>query len=143
MVGSGGVWSTDRGVQVGPGRFPGPSLGQVQGQAARGASEPGGNVDQVGADGGRSGAGVERACQGPGGAGEVVRDRHSSAHAAFAEKDPEGRWASALAAASAMTCSMMAWARCWDSACTISKPLVTIPRGGDTRRTTRSASATG
>ena len=75
MVGLGGAWSADRGVQVGPGRFPGPSLGQVQGQAARGAGEPGGNVDQVGADGGGGGAGVERAGQGPGGAGEVVRDR--------------------------------------------------------------------
>jgi hypothetical protein len=46
MVGSGGAWSVDRGVQVGPGRFPGPLLGQVQGQAARGAGEPGGNVDR-------------------------------------------------------------------------------------------------
>jgi hypothetical protein len=33
---------------------------------------------------------------------------HSTAQAALAQNDPEGRWASALAAASAMTCSMIA-----------------------------------
>src|SRR5262249_16595749 len=65
----GGAWSVDRGVQVGPGRFPGPSLGQVQGQPARGAGRPGWDVDQVRADGGGGGSGGGRAGQGPGGGG--------------------------------------------------------------------------
>jgi hypothetical protein len=37
---------------------------------------------------------------------------HSTAQAAFAENDPEGKCAKALAAASAMVCSTMAWSRC-------------------------------
>ncbi len=35
----------------------------------------------------------------------------STVQAALALNDPEGRWASAVAAASAMTCSMIAWPR--------------------------------
>jgi hypothetical protein len=75
VVGSDGAWSVDGGVQVGPGRFPGPVLGKVQGQPAGAAGQPGRDVDQVSADGVGGGAGVKRAGQCAGGAGEVVRDR--------------------------------------------------------------------
>lgn len=64
----------DRGVQGLPGRLPGPEVGQVQGEPAGGAGQPGRHVDQVCADGRRVGAGVEGAGEGAGGAGEVVRD---------------------------------------------------------------------
>jgi hypothetical protein len=110
VIRSGGVWlgPVNRGVEVGPGRLPGPLLGHVQGQAAGGAREPGGDVDQVSADGGGGGAGVEGAGQRAGGAVRLCAIGHNTAQAALAWKDPEGRWASALAAASAMTCSMIA-----------------------------------
>jgi hypothetical protein len=48
----------------------------------------------------------------------------STVQAAWALNDPEGRWASALAAVSAMTCSMIAWPRCWDLAWRIWNGLV-------------------
>ena len=39
--------------------FPGPVLGQVEHEAPRGAGDAGGDVDQVGAQGGAAGAGVQ------------------------------------------------------------------------------------
>jgi hypothetical protein len=48
-----------------------------------------------------------------------------TAQAALALKTPDGRCARAEAAASAMTCSTMAWSRCCPSACSISKEEVT------------------
>jgi hypothetical protein len=47
----------------------------VQHEPARGAGDPGGDVDQAGAQGGCAGPGVQCAGQRAGGAGEVVRDR--------------------------------------------------------------------
>ena len=39
-----------------------------------------------------------------------------TSQAAFAVKTPDGRRARAPAERSALTCSMMAWSRCWPSA---------------------------
>jgi len=95
-------------MEVGPGRFPGPLLGHVQCQAAGGACEPGGDVDQVSTDCGSGGAGVERAGQGTEGAGEVMRDRPQHRPGCVRCERSRGQVASALATASAMTCSMIA-----------------------------------
>jgi hypothetical protein len=46
----------------------------VQGEPAGGGGDPGREVDQLVADGGGSGGGVEYRGQGAGGAGQVVRD---------------------------------------------------------------------
>src|SRR6266567_3749234 len=90
----GGLWGRERARDLGPGwsgRACGrpaagleqgqpvvlavPAFGQVQGQpAAAGARDPGGDVDQVRADGGAAGFAVEGRGQAPGGAEEVVRD---------------------------------------------------------------------
>ena len=64
----------NRRMQGLPGRLPRPELGQVQGEPAGGAGQPGRHVDQVCADGRGVGAGVKLAGEGAGGAGEVVRD---------------------------------------------------------------------
>lgn len=52
---------------------PGPAFGQVQGEAAGGAGQAGGHVDQVVTDGGGGRSCVERSGQGASGAGQVVR----------------------------------------------------------------------
>lgn len=54
-----GRWWAGRGGEQGlPGRGPGPVGGQVQGQSSCGGGDAGGDVDQVGADGGPAGTGM-------------------------------------------------------------------------------------
>ena len=54
--------------------MPGPVGGQVQDRSALRLGESGGNGDQVSAEGGRAGFGVESAGQAAGGAEQVVAD---------------------------------------------------------------------
>lgn len=61
--------------QVCPGVLPGPVVRQVQGEAPGGAGDPGGDVDEVGAEGGGGGLGVEGGGQSAGGPQEVVGHR--------------------------------------------------------------------
>jgi hypothetical protein len=72
--------------------------------AARSADRPGGAVGGGG--------------QMPDGSGEVVGDRGAGQPASLALNRPEGRCASGPAIRSALICSMIAWPRCWASACT-------------------------
>ena len=57
-----GCWagSGDRGDHCSPGVFPPPASGQVQREPSGRGGDPGRQVDQLVADGGRSGGGVER-----------------------------------------------------------------------------------
>src|SRR5207244_12854002 len=80
--GTGGGGGRRRGRAAGgfeqgpPLAFAVPVLRQVQGQlAAAAAGEAGGDVDQVGADGGAAGPGVEPGGQAPGRAQQVAGDR--------------------------------------------------------------------
>ena len=74
-----------------PFAFAVPVLWQVQGQlAAAAAGEAGGDVDQVGADGGAAGPGVEPGGQAPGARSRLQVIAAQVSHAAFAVNDP--RW---------------------------------------------------
>lgn len=71
------AWSGDhtlsgRRPRVGEVVLPAPVLGQVEGESAGACGDPGGDVDQVAADGAGAGLGVEGGGEVAGGAGEVV-----------------------------------------------------------------------
>src|SRR5664279_6610598 len=68
-------WPADRVEQSFPAVLPGPVLGQVNDQSPRGPGEAAWDRDQLPADRGGGGFGVEDRGDGPGGAGEVERDR--------------------------------------------------------------------
>jgi hypothetical protein len=80
----------------------------MRGETAGGAGHPSGHGDQVSPDGGGGRAGVESAGEAAGGAGEVVRDAHNTAQERWRRTIRSADAASALAAASAMTCSITA-----------------------------------
>lgn len=62
--------------QAEPGILPGPVFGQVQGDVAAAVpGQPGRDPDEVSADGGAAGFGVERRGEGSGGAEQVVGER--------------------------------------------------------------------
>lgn len=61
-----------RAEQLGEVLAPGPTFGHVQGEAAGGAGQAGGHVDQAVTDGGGGRPGMERGGQGAGGAGQAV-----------------------------------------------------------------------
>src|SRR3954470_1968862 len=134
VVGSGRCRWAERGVeQLGPGGLPGPSQGEVQAQPAGGVGQPGGNGDQLGADGAGGRPGMELRGQRAGGPGEGAGGRGgaaparvrlnamaaSASQAEFAANFPEGRWASGPALRSALTCSMIACCRWVVSAASI------------------------
>jgi len=122
-----GEWSAGGGegcaagslVELLPRGLPGPVLGQVQGEPAGGAGEPGGHVDQLGAQGREPRAGVE--ARGEAAAARVRLNAMlaSTSQAALALKVPDGRCASGPSLSSAMTCSMIAWPRWAASASSI------------------------
>jgi hypothetical protein len=77
VVRSGGEWwgSSVSGVEGGgPGVLPGPLFGEVPGDGvASAAGGPGGEVDELGAEGGAAGVGVSGGGQGAQGTGQRVR----------------------------------------------------------------------
>jgi hypothetical protein len=89
---------------------------QVDGSSA--VREAGGDVDDPGADRGGPGAAVGTGGEVSGDAGEVWAIAAQASQASFALNFPEGRCAKGPAMRSALTCSLMAWPRCWASACT-------------------------
>jgi len=101
-------WSTDSDMHGLPDRLPGPGFRQVQDDATGRTGQPGRHTDQMRANGRGGRTGMKTAGQTAQTAGEVVRDRPQHRQAALAQKDPDGRWTRADAAASAMTCSMIA-----------------------------------
>src|SRR5450759_4076265 len=70
-----GWWPAGRVDQSFPAVLPGPVLGEVDDQSPRGRGEAARDRDQLPADGRGGGFGVEDRRDGPGGAGEVERDR--------------------------------------------------------------------
>jgi len=81
-----GGWSAGAGEQLFPAVLPWPVPWQVQGQPPGGGGDPGWDGDQVSADGGGGGFGVEHRCDCAGGGGQVERDRTSMLGAAFFSK---------------------------------------------------------
>lgn len=93
------------------GVFPGPVAGQVQHQASGRPGDACGHRDQLVADGGGGGFGVEGRGERTGSAGEVERMAAQTSHALFVANWLEGRCASAEPFRSAMTPSTMACER--------------------------------
>src|SRR4051794_19884459 len=103
--------------------MPGPSSGQVQGEASGGAGDPCRDGDEPGSKGcgGRDGEAMTGAGsgQGAGGAQQLNAMVARASQAALAVNTPDGRCASGPFLRSAMTCSTTAWARWVASASSI------------------------
>jgi len=113
-----GEWRWPRGLAR---RVPRPVPGQVEGDPAGAGRDPGGQVDEVGAQGGHTGAcRVEAAAPA---ARSTLNERQArvSQAAAFAVNFPEGACARGPSLSSAMTCSTMAWSRCRQQSRTIAR----------------------
>jgi hypothetical protein len=93
-----------------------PDFGKAQRDLVAGV--PGGDVDEVAADGGAACFVVGEAGQRPGVAQQVIRDGSAGQPGALARKIPDGRCASGPSLQSTKTCCTIVWSRCCSSAWT-------------------------
>jgi hypothetical protein len=75
---------------------------------------PGGDVDEVAANGSTPDFGVGEVGQGPGGAQQVIGDGGQGKPGGVGRERADGKWARSRRSAS--TCSTWAWSRCYSSA---------------------------